>query len=160
MADIKFTAVTDAERLAATPAAGVYLRTTDTKKFYLGDGATAGGILIGPMSPSDTKSVADAQPMGTTALTAARDLADTDQGKMVVSDDEWTLTVQTASAFDSWASCVIYAGGGAVTVAEGASITIQVVDGKSLVIPQYGFATLTKTATANEYVLTGEMGAA
>jgi hypothetical protein len=77
-----------------------------------------------------------------------------------VADAAWTLTVTTSSAFDNWSSCVIYAGGGAVTVAEGASITVQVVDGKSLVIPQYGFATLTKTSTTNEYVLTGEMGAA
>ena len=47
MANIKFTTVTDATRSGGTPADGEYVWTSDTKKFYRGDGTTAGGILIG-----------------------------------------------------------------------------------------------------------------
>lgn len=47
MANIKFTTVTDATRSAGTPADGEYVWTSDTKKFYRGDGTTVGGILIG-----------------------------------------------------------------------------------------------------------------
>ena len=43
---VKFTAVTAAELAAGTPAEGEYVRTTDTKKFYMGDGSTEGGIPI------------------------------------------------------------------------------------------------------------------
>jgi hypothetical protein len=48
MANIKFTAVTNAARAAGTPADGEYVWTTDTKVFYRGDGSTVGGVLIGP----------------------------------------------------------------------------------------------------------------
>lgn len=37
---------TDSDRLLITPASGEPLFTTDTKKFYIGDGVTAGGILL------------------------------------------------------------------------------------------------------------------
>jgi len=37
---------TDAERLAITPAAGEPIYTTDTKKLYIGDGTTVGGIEV------------------------------------------------------------------------------------------------------------------
>ncbi len=47
MANIKFTTVTDATRAGGTPADGEYVWTSDTKKFYRGDGATLGGVLIG-----------------------------------------------------------------------------------------------------------------
>lgn len=47
MANIKFTTVTDATRAAGTPADGEYVWTSDTKKFYRGDGSTLGGVLIG-----------------------------------------------------------------------------------------------------------------
>ena len=39
---------TDAERLTITPEAGEPLYTTDTKRLYVGDGTTSGGILVGP----------------------------------------------------------------------------------------------------------------
>jgi hypothetical protein len=39
---------TDAERLIVIPLQGELIYTTDTKKLYAGDGATAGGILVGP----------------------------------------------------------------------------------------------------------------
>lgn len=47
MANIKFTTVTDATRAGGTPADGEYVWTSDTKKFYRGDGSTSGGVLIG-----------------------------------------------------------------------------------------------------------------
>lgn len=50
MANIKFTNVTDATRSAETPADGEYVWTSDTKKFYRGDGSTLGGVLIGASS--------------------------------------------------------------------------------------------------------------
>lgn len=40
---------TDAERLTITPLQGELIYATDTKKLYVGDGATAGGILVGPV---------------------------------------------------------------------------------------------------------------
>jgi len=39
---------TDAERLTITPLQGELIYTTDTAKIYVGDGATQGGVLIGP----------------------------------------------------------------------------------------------------------------
>jgi len=39
---------TDAERLLVTPLQGELVYATDTKKIYVGDGAIAGGVLIGP----------------------------------------------------------------------------------------------------------------
>lgn len=50
MANIKFTTVTDATRAAGTPADGEYVWTSDTQKFYRGDGSTLGGVLIGSSS--------------------------------------------------------------------------------------------------------------
>lgn len=50
MANIKFTTVTDATRAAGTPADGEYVWTSDTQKFYRGDGSTLGGVLIGSTS--------------------------------------------------------------------------------------------------------------
>ena len=37
---------TDAERLAITPVAGELVYTTDTKRVYVGDGSTVGGLPI------------------------------------------------------------------------------------------------------------------
>lgn len=39
---------TDAERLLVTPLQGELVYATDTKKIYVGDGATLGGVLVGP----------------------------------------------------------------------------------------------------------------
>lgn len=39
---------TDAERLLVTPLQGELIYATDTKKLYVGDGATTGGVLVGP----------------------------------------------------------------------------------------------------------------
>jgi len=44
---------TDAERLLVAPLQGELIYATDTKKLYVGDGATLGGVLIGP-SAADT----------------------------------------------------------------------------------------------------------
>ena len=39
---------TDAERLLVTPLQGELVYATDTKKIYVGDGATLGGVIVGP----------------------------------------------------------------------------------------------------------------
>lgn len=43
---------TDAERLLITPLQGELIFATDTKELYVGDGATVGGVLVGPISTS------------------------------------------------------------------------------------------------------------
>ena len=43
---------TEAERLLITPQQGEVIYVTDTKKIYSGDGATIGGILVGPIDAS------------------------------------------------------------------------------------------------------------
>jgi hypothetical protein len=66
---VTFTAVTAADLAAATPDAGEYVRTTDSKNFYLGDGSTQGGIQIGGLSPRFSKYAIAG--LGTTATGAA-----------------------------------------------------------------------------------------
>jgi len=73
---VKFTAVTAAALAAGTPDEGEYVRTTDTKSFYMGDGATVGGILIGG---EDFIGVTDAQ---LAILTASELMAATQFGGM------------------------------------------------------------------------------
>lgn len=54
---------TDAERLLVTPLQGELIYATDTKKLYVGDGATLGGVLIGPSAADTfTELVDDASP--------------------------------------------------------------------------------------------------
>jgi hypothetical protein len=47
-AQLQFRQGTDAERLLITPASGEPIWTTDTQKFYIGDGSTVGGDFFGP----------------------------------------------------------------------------------------------------------------
>ena len=61
-AQLQFRQGTDAERLLITPASGEPIWTTDTQKFYIGDGSTVGGDFVGP-SPYDRSS-------GTQSITA------------------------------------------------------------------------------------------
>ena len=44
---------TDSTRTSITPVQGEPIYTTDTKKLYIGDGSTAGGIEIGGGAASD-----------------------------------------------------------------------------------------------------------
>ena len=54
---------TDAERLLVTPLQGELVYTTDTKKIYVGDGAVAGGVLVGPTdADAFTSVVSDTTP--------------------------------------------------------------------------------------------------
>jgi hypothetical protein len=47
-AQLQFRQGTDVERLLITPASGEPIWTTDTQKFYIGDGTTVGGDFMGP----------------------------------------------------------------------------------------------------------------
>lgn len=51
-AELQFRQGTDNERLSIIPASGEPIWTTDTQKFYIGDGSTTGGDFVGP-SPYD-----------------------------------------------------------------------------------------------------------
>jgi hypothetical protein len=54
---------TDAERQLVTPLQGELVYATDTKKLYVGDGATQGGVLVGPADADQfTELVADTSP--------------------------------------------------------------------------------------------------
>jgi len=53
---------TDAERQTIVPLQGEPIYVTDTKKIYVGDGATQGGVLIGPQSQEDFDVVNDTTP--------------------------------------------------------------------------------------------------
>lgn len=53
---------TDAERQLITPLQGELIYATDTKKLYVGDGATGGGVLVGPLDATDTDLVNDTSP--------------------------------------------------------------------------------------------------
>ena len=57
---------TDAERLLVTPLQGELVYATDTKKIYVGDGAVAGGVLIGPTDADAFTSVISEILMATT----------------------------------------------------------------------------------------------
>ena len=53
---------TDAERLLITPLQGELIYATDTKKLYVGDGATQGGVLVGPVDDTARDLVNDTTP--------------------------------------------------------------------------------------------------
>jgi hypothetical protein len=55
-ATLRFRQGTNAERLLITPASGEPIWTTDSQRFYIGDGSTVGGDLIGPIYKSGTGS--------------------------------------------------------------------------------------------------------
>ena len=77
------------------------------------------------------------------------------QGKVLYCTAAISLTVDNSTDFDAMASCEIVAWGGIVTMV--ATATINRISGKPLTIPQYGRAVLTQSATADTYLLTGEM---
>jgi len=53
---------TDAERQTIVPLQGEPVYVTDTNKLFIGDGATQGGILVGPQSQEDFDLVNDTSP--------------------------------------------------------------------------------------------------
>ncbi|MDA9955653.1 hypothetical protein N9D49_00945 [bacterium] len=53
---------TDAERQTIVPAQGEPVYVTDTKKLFVGDGATQGGVLVGPQDQSNFDLVNDTTP--------------------------------------------------------------------------------------------------
>jgi hypothetical protein len=66
------------------------------------------------------------------------------------------LTVDNSTDFDAYASCeIVNKTGGVVTLV--ATATINRVGSKPLTLPANGRATLMREATADVYLLTGEM---
>lgn len=53
---------TDAERLLITPLQGELIYVTDTTKLYVGDGATQGGVLVGPVDDTARDLINDTTP--------------------------------------------------------------------------------------------------
>ncbi len=161
MANIKFTVVADATRAAGTPADGEHVWTSDTKKLYRGDGATAGGILIGPpanLTAAQQRAIIEAAPPDTVTITGNTTLTKAaHQGKVLYcTTGALSLTVDNASDFDPYASCEIVNKTGAV-VTFVATATINRIGSKPLTLPANGRATLMREATDDIYLLTGEM---
>lgn len=100
---VKFTAVSDATLAAGTPDEGEYVRTTDGKKFYMGDGATQGGILIGPGAAGGSGNISDGDTLtsGLTFPVAGLHILDTNGSyDLIVSPGsalgaDRTLTIRT-----------------------------------------------------------------
>ena len=53
---------TDAQRQGITPKAGEPIFTTDTKKLFIGDGSTAGGIIVDTTGNQLTDIIQDTTP--------------------------------------------------------------------------------------------------
>jgi hypothetical protein len=72
---------TNAERQTITPAAGELIFTTDTKKLYIGDGSTAGGVVVDSaiLAPVHTSSP-DNRPTGVKGLIIFNDSTGKFQG--------------------------------------------------------------------------------
>ena len=70
---------TEAERQTITPAAGEPIFTTDTKKIYVGDGSTEGGIEVGFHAPVYTSSP-DTRPAGVKGMIIFNDTTGKFQG--------------------------------------------------------------------------------
>ncbi len=76
---------TDAERGLIVPAAGELIYTTDTKKLYVGDGTTSGGIEVNLSTSTypvmQTRVfIADTRPAGTKGMIIFNDTTGTFQG--------------------------------------------------------------------------------
>ena len=97
---------TDAERLTITPVVGEIIYVTDTKKTWVGDGSTVGGVEIGSTAPVDSVAgrtgavvivKSDIADFGTYATTAQGTLADS---ATQPADNISTLTNDSAFADD------------------------------------------------------------
>lgn len=115
---------TDAQRLAMTPTSRELVYTTDTKKVYIGDGSTAGGILVGPQSA------------GTTETNPFQDGTD-DAGGQITAAGNTTITLAATDLFKSVKITV--AGGAGIYTATITLATTNATEGDlvllTLVIP-------------------------
>lgn len=158
MANVKFTTVTDSVRAAGIPANGEFVRTSDTKKLYFGDGSTQGGILVGNMTASEMRTYVEAAAPSVVTITSSTTLTKAaHQGKVLYcTTGALNLTVDNSTDFDAYASCEIVNKTGAV-VTFVATATINRIGSKPLTLPANGMATLMREVTADVYLLTGEM---
>ena len=89
----------ESNRSGQTPAEGELLYTTDEKKLYIGDGTTAGGILIGPggadFNPFDWKVPVRVATTANGALATAYENGDTVDGVVLSTGDRILLKDQT-----------------------------------------------------------------
>jgi len=53
---------TEAERLLITPLQGELIYATDTRQLFVGDGATVGGVLVGPVDAETFDLINDTTP--------------------------------------------------------------------------------------------------
>jgi hypothetical protein len=128
---------------------------TGTHTVYCTFPAEGGDKAYSAIQPGD-RGVIEAEPSEYVSLGSATTLTKAShQGKVLYCTAAVSLTVDNSTDFDAMASCEIVAWGGIVTMV--ATATINRVSGKPLTIPQYGRAVLTRSDTADTYLLTGEM---
>ena len=115
---------TDAERLIITPLEGELIYTTDTKKLYVGDGVTVGGIAVDTASGGGGGGLADL------SSSSINDLADVNADSAVPSDGD-VLTFDAASG--DWRAEAPTGGGTNIVAGDSFNINILADDSSLLV---------------------------
>jgi len=117
---------TNSERNAITLKSGELGYTTDTKKLYVGDGSTLGGVLVGGGSGGFAGSVVD---ITTLAPASIGDLAyDSDNNKL------YTLKVNTGTSIGDWEQVggVYSSGDSSIIMSPDNKITVGVLSGDNI----------------------------
>jgi len=134
---------TDAERLLVTPAEGELVYVTDTKKLFVGDGTTAGGVAV------------DTTGGGGGGATVLTDLTDVEAG--AVADGEY---LQYNASQSAWVTVPAPSGGTGDGVVAGNSYEINILGSDSSTMVDTGNLEMAaSTMTANDFIgdLTGNV---